>query len=576
MSKIGLILCHNMNGSHPELPKDVKWDHVSNLSTITKKYDYVVDQNCNQETVDVFLSKPSYYLKPGGQFLHLNGVNDALSSIKLDYNSYLRKDPTTITSLTNHLKQLTKEYGFEKWFIPAVKGVLTTDIYYTLGLSAPSAVSAPVPSAVSAPAPAPASVPIPTPTSASVPAPAPAPASAPTTAPVPAAAPTRTQTELEENAEIQRLLYQEYEQQNRIQRELAEFQRKREKEINIRSMEEARKFEQARQFERERYKGPTFTDILSDDELYVIAKNMDVQSLIQLCGSNQRMNSLCQTSRFTQLFEDALNKLIQQQGYENVTKICNSNSVFKKMCQTQKFMNAYIDYWMKRYPLSEQSLLTVIKKDAVPIVKYLISLGVNPSSNNNEALITAIANNSTASARLLLQDPRVDLSTNNNEALTIAVQQGNLELVDLLLTHGHGSFKSKPLDINVLKTNPAPLVHALSTNKHQIVQRLLDDPIIGTFIPSLIPPGYQKELSQYNMPYISNIKTNQLKVPPRAYLPPQSSYSTSQTTPTQRVTQTTPIQQTTPTQQPGQRLRVVQPTQQTYRPSVLPKLNQVK
>ena len=364
--KIGLILCHYIN-SYQNLPKDVRWDHVQDLSTVTTKYDYVVDQNCNRETVKEFLTKAQNHLKPGGQFIHFNGVNDILQELNLDYNLYIRKDKITIDTLSNHIKRLTKEYGFERWFIPAINGVLSTNIYFK------------------------------TP----------------------------------------------------------------EKSLLM--------------------------DTLSDDEIYTIAQQLQMNDLIKLCRTSRRMNSLCKTSRFLQLLEQHLYQLIQTNEIYNAISICNSNNIFKELCNAEKIIHLLTVKWTNSHINSEYALINAARQGHLTILDRLISLGVNPATHNNLTLSEAVINGQLKIFERLMQDPRVDASTNRNEVLQLAVNHQRLEILDLLLTHDHGTFAAKPLDQNLLKTNPSPLRTALLIDNADIVKRLLQDPIIGTYLPPLLP-----------------------------------------------------------------------------------------
>lgn len=480
MSKIGLILCHNLNDEPQyDLPQNVIWDHVKDFTTLTKKYDYVVDQNCNDEEVDYFLSKPGNYLKPNGQFIHLNGVDDALLDLNLDRNAYLQKDKATIETLSNYVQRLTKEYGFVRWSIPAANNSLTTDIYYTLGLP-----ESPFPQRS------------PLPKRSSLPQRSPLPPSSP---PPHSSDRTRQQTGLQK----QRIEEQEFQRRKELIKK--EFQK----------------------VQTPEYQGLAFVETLSDDEIYVIVKEIDITTLINLCQTNRRISDLCKTPRFTQIFEEYLYKLIPQKDYKEVMKVCNSHPIFRNICKSENFINFYTDNWQKRYSTPERALIAAAREGALLIVDRLIQYGINPATNNSQALITAIYSNHPDVVQRLLQDPNIDASVNNNSALEEAISIGNLGIVDILLTHGNGTFQSKPLNIDILKKNAVPLENALILNRPQIIQRLLNDPIIGTFIPPLLPK-YKNDILKYNSQY----KRNLLKSPPPKRTPsPPSPRTPSPRTP---------------------------------------------
>ena len=468
--KTGLILCYNIEISK-DLPSDVIWDHVKDFSTITSKYDYVVDQNCNKETVDLFLSKPSLYLKSGGQFIHLNGVTDVLRTLQLDLNSYLRKDKTTIELLSNHIKRLTKDYGFEKWFIPAVNNMLTTNIYYTLGLQ---------PLLETEKQPERNIVPL-------------VPSQPLERQPIPV-----SEKQLERNIvplvpsqPIERLPIQR---SQPIQRSLPR-----------RGILPKRNAPPP--------PSPSLIDTLSDDEIYAIVQQMDVNDLGNLCASNKRMNNLCNTARFLQIIEEHLYGLIEREDYISIMKICK----VAKICQTEKFKTFALNNLKKLYSTPKAAWNMAINYGNPSFVKYLLLLGITPT---NFDLITASMRSYGSNLdiiKLLLQYPTIDASTNNNQALLTAVQNHNVELVDLLLTHGNGTFKSKPLDANLLKTDTYPLMLAIAHARDMkpIVQRLLADPIVGTFIPPLLP-AYKDEILKYDSPYKRNLINDWIKQYPTA------------------------------------------------------------
>ena len=59
---------------------------------------------------------------------------------------------------------------------------------------------------------------------------------------------------------------------------------------------------------------------------------------------------------------------------------------------------------------------------------------VDPSAENNSAIISACVNGHTKIVELLLHDPRVDPSANDNCPITWASKEGHTEIVNLLLS----------------------------------------------------------------------------------------------------------------------------------------------
>jgi hypothetical protein len=80
-------------------------------------------------------------------------------------------------------------------------------------------------------------------------------------------------------------------------------------------------------------------------------------------------------------------------------------------------------------------LLTACENDKSEIVRLLlVRPEVDPSAQNNEAIIWASRNGHTEVVRLLLAHPKVDLSADDNEAIRLASYYGHTtEVVRLLL-----------------------------------------------------------------------------------------------------------------------------------------------
>lgn len=125
--KNGLILCRNPDYSVRNLPKDVNWIYASSNNY---KYDYVANFNCSNDLAIEFLNDPSLYLKPNGTYIHIGGMNDVFRILGIKPNLYYRKDPIVIKRISDYFTALTSIYGFTRWHIPFIGGILSTDVYY--------------------------------------------------------------------------------------------------------------------------------------------------------------------------------------------------------------------------------------------------------------------------------------------------------------------------------------------------------------------------------------------------------------------------------------------------------------
>ena len=90
--------------------------------------------------------------------------------------------------------------------------------------------------------------------------------------------------------------------------------------------------------------------------------------------------------------------------------------------------------WNSKYIWEEIALTTALKKKHYKIVKLLLDDGrVDPSYDNNIALILASDYGKTEIVEKILQDKRVNSTIDKNFALTLAKDYGYQEIADLLV-----------------------------------------------------------------------------------------------------------------------------------------------
>jgi len=89
---------------------------------------------------------------------------------------------------------------------------------------------------------------------------------------------------------------------------------------------------------------------------------------------------------------------------------------------------------------------------------------VDPSDENNEAIILAVLNERTEIVKILLQDKRVDPSAGGNYPIAIAADRGYTEIVKMLLN-------DKRVDWRVVQNKPL-VQKLLSENNNDIEKKL--------------------------------------------------------------------------------------------------------
>lgn len=109
--------------------------------------------------------------------------------------------------------------------------------------------------------------------------------------------------------------------------------------------------------------------------------------------------------------------------------------------------------------------------------KWLLSKGVDPTANNNEAIRMASFKGHTEVVELLLKHPNVDPTANDNEAIRYASCHGHTKIVELLLSIGEHVFDPAVIDNDVIpyasyynNTEVIKLLSSLSCKEQRIAR----------------------------------------------------------------------------------------------------------
>ena len=84
------------------------------------------------------------------------------------------------------------------------------------------------------------------------------------------------------------------------------------------------------------------------------------------------------------------------------------------------------------------ALMIAVRNNDTETVHTLLASGVDPSKNHNIALRMAALYGQTEIVKMLLADPRVDVTDRDNDAIHKAEAAGHWEIVDLLMSRISG------------------------------------------------------------------------------------------------------------------------------------------
>lgn len=115
---------------------------------------------------------------------------------------------------------------------------------------------------------------------------------------------------------------------------------------------------------------------------------------------------------------------------------------------------------------NEDILMSAARDGDIETVEAMLSNGVNPAANNNEAIIRASMNGHSEIVRLLLTDGRADPAARNNEAIMWSSARGHREVVRLLLADSR---------VDPTANNSEAIILASIFGKSEVVDALIND-----------------------------------------------------------------------------------------------------
>lgn len=156
---------------------------------------------------------------------------------------------------------------------------------------------------------------------------------------------------------------------------------------------------------------------LPNENIYNIALNLPVKSIINLCKTNHRFSRLCQDWYFW------LIKAEKDLGFP-IQKF-RSLSISQSPIDTYLYIEELIDDDFAEF-------IHAIETNNVNAVSVLLNY-IDPSIHYNEPLLLSVMNGYIDIVDTILKDPRVNPSDRNNKAIMDASNQGKYDIVNRLL-----------------------------------------------------------------------------------------------------------------------------------------------
>lgn len=217
----------------------------------------------------------------------------------------------------------------------------------------------------------------------------------------------------------------------------------------------------------------------------------------QQCGDLHVEKHICSPfigATWADLPRDLIVNQLMRMPMNQLWRLCATERRISEVCRDRNFrlnylrgrgakeVQSYVDYMIKKENASHEYVLNEWFEEVLNSGLY------DPSANNSSALGSAIWNNYTEIAKLLLQDPRVDPNTNG--PLSLAAIKGNTELVKILLRHP-----------NVDVATSRALIYAIENNHIDIAKLLLADPRVN-----LGKGVYYWKHIKFSLPHIEMVK----------------------------------------------------------------------
>ena len=136
--------------------------------------------------------------------------------------------------------------------------------------------------------------------------------------------------------------------------------------------------------------------------------------------------------------EYILYEIFEYLNSEDIIEFSKTSSVISSICLLSKPIRLMVnrkitDSWIIKQGWKEKALLVSIWLGKINITFELLRRQVDPSSYQNEAIISASEFGSLEIVNRLLEYPQVDPSVRSNSALLIAIQRERTSVVERLL-----------------------------------------------------------------------------------------------------------------------------------------------
>ncbi|GAH73688.1 unnamed protein product, partial [marine sediment metagenome] len=161
-----------------------------------------------------------------------------------------------------------------------------------------------------------------------------------------------------------------------------------------------------------------------------ILAQLNDRDLVNICKSNKYLNSICQSNDFWRIRSLILIKDTIPYKTEKSLTFTEKSLTFTEKSWKQH----YIDFSIK---ITENELIKNAKNGKINVIRYLIDKKIDPSANNNEAIILASKYGRLNVVKYLMsQYPKynIDPTASDNDAFSFASSNGHLEVVKYLMS----------------------------------------------------------------------------------------------------------------------------------------------
>lgn len=220
-------------------------------------------------------------------------------------------------------------------------------------------------------------------------------------------------------------------------------------------------------------------DYVPYETILRVVDDLPIDDVVNLCQTNQLFSNICSDWKYwsTRALKDFglpkkaffVNNVTAVQRYDNIMELLSNpidnflNSVSKNNVMNVETLLNFVDPSIE----NNKAIIIATEKGYLDMVKLLLTdLRVNPSVDDNYALIEACRRGYAMIVKKLLSDKRVSPVNVNANPLTTAIDNNNPQIVKILLEDGR---------INPASLRNHNIIIASEKGYNEIVKLLLND-----------------------------------------------------------------------------------------------------